>query len=365
VNPRRRSVLLALAGGGMPPTSDAETFSPRRELQFPLDHGAHLQTRTEWWYATGWLDVTQSAPLGFQVTFFRSRTGLASDLPGRFAARQLLFAHAAVSDIAAGRHRYAQRIVRWSGDENIRDAYARRADTDVAIGHWRLARSDHGAGSRYRCAAVGDAGAFAIDLTLDTTQPLLLQGESGLSRKGPLPTQASYYYSQPQLVAQARVMLDGRTRELQGRAWLDHEWSDEVLAVDAVGWDWIGINLSDGGALTAFQLRRRDGSVVWAGGSHRAPGAQARVFAANEIRFTPGPVWISPSSGARYPVRWQVRSPVGEFEVRALMQAQELDGRQSTGTAYWEGLADWVDASDKSVGRGYLEMTGYAQALRI
>ena len=58
----------------------------------------------------------------------------------------------------------------------------------------------------------------------------------------------------------------------RGRGWLDPAWSDELLAPGAVGWDWIGINLLDGGALTAFVLRRADGSVVWAGGSHRPPG---------------------------------------------------------------------------------------------
>ena len=130
-------------------------------------------------------------------------------------------------------------------------------------------------------------------------------------------------------------------------------------------WDWIGINLFDGSALTAFALRRRDGSALWAGGSFRAAGAAAQVFAPEQVAFSALRRWSSPASGASYPVRWQVSTPAGRFEVRALMDAQELDSRASTGTIYWEGLSELLDAQGRRVGLGYLEMTGYAGPLRI
>jgi predicted secreted hydrolase len=112
---KRRCVVaagLAAPLAGLPQA--ARAAMARRTLSFPLDHGAHSDARTEWWYVTGWLgDSETSTPrYGFQVTFFRSRTGLAQGNPSRFAARQLLFAHAAVSDLAAGRLRHAQRIAR-------------------------------------------------------------------------------------------------------------------------------------------------------------------------------------------------------------------------------------------------------------
>jgi predicted secreted hydrolase len=64
-------------------------------------------------------------------------------------------------------------------------------------------------------------------------------------------------------------------------------------------------------------------------------------------------------------VQWQVQTPAGRFEVRALMDAQELDSRGSTGAIYWEGLAELRDAQGRRVGLGYLEMTGYAARLQI
>ena len=57
--------------------------------------------------------------------------------------------------------------------------------------------------------------------------------------------------------------------------------------------------------------------------------------------------------------------PAGQFELEALLDAQELDSRAGTGTVYWEGLAELRDASQRRVGSGYLEMTGYAGRLRL
>ena len=337
-----------------------------RPLVFPRDHGAHPSARIEWWYATGWLQAPGAAPgalFGFQLTFFRSATGLAADLPGRFAPRQLLFAHAAVSDISAGQHRHAQRISRWSGDETLPDVHARRADTGLRLGRWTLQR--HAANGRYDAQIEAPEAGLALTLALRPSQPLLLQGEAGHSRKGPAPQQASHYYSQPQLAVSATLRLDGRARPLTGRGWLDHEWSDELLAPGAVGWDWIGINLTDGGALTAFVLRRADGSVLWAGGSHRPAGAKVRNFRPDEIDFKPLRRWTSPATGAAYPVHWAISTPLGRLALRALLDAQELDSRASTGTVYWEGLAELLAPGGARLGLGYLEMTGRVQPLRL
>jgi predicted secreted hydrolase len=355
-----------------PPLPDPreDHIQPGRPLVFPRDHGAHPGARIEWWYATGWLQATKlpDGPLfGFQLTFFRSRTGLGEALPGRFAPRQLLFAHAAVTDVAGRRHRHAGRLARWSGDEAWPEAHARRGDTAITLGPWALQRqaATAAARARYTARLAAPEAGFALDLQLQTTQPLLLQGDAGHSRKGPQLQQASHYYSQPQLAVLARLTLDGQARDLPGRGWLDHEWSDELLAPGAIGWDWIGINLADGGALTVFRLRSADDGVVWAGGSHRPVNGAVRNFSPDEVQFTALRSWTSPDTGARYPVHWRVQTPAGRFELRSLLDAQELDSRASTGTVYWEGLAELLDDRGTRRGLGYLEMTGRAQPLRL
>ena len=331
-------------------------------LRFPVDFGAHTDTRSEWWYLTGHLRA--GARLwGFQVTFFRAATGLGGAASAsRFDPAQLLFAHAALTDLEQRRLRHDQRI----GRSGFGIAQAGLGDTALLLRDWRLDRVPQPGApqrSRYRTRVASDAAGFGFELQCDASQPVLPQGDAGVSRKGPAAADVSRYYSEPQLAAHGTLMLAGQAVAVQGRAWLDHEWSDAFVPAQAVGWDWIGINLDDGAALTAFRIRRPDGSALWTGGSHRPRGGSVRDFADGEVVFTPGRIWTSAATATRYPVEWQVATPVGSFTVRALLDDQELDSRASTGTIYWEGLSLLLDRDGRRVGRGYLEMTGYAARL--
>ncbi len=359
---RGTAALLALAGA-------APVWPlPPRTLRFPRDFGSHPELRTEWWYITGHARAgsgTAAREVGFQVTFFRTRVDEAQTLRSAFAAKQLVVVHAAVTDLQGRRLWHDQRIARAA----MGVAGASEADTALRLRDWSLVR-DGGDGS-YR--AIVEAADFGFDLRFRPTQPVLLQGDAGLSRKGPEPDQASYYYSEPQLETSGRLRLAGRDFDVAGTAWLDHEWSEALLHPDAAGWDWIGMNLDDGSALTAFEVRKKTGGALWSGGSFRkgaGPGDAAkvgdpRVFAPNEVAFEPLRRWQSPVTRARYPVEWAVRTPAGRFRVRALLDDQELDSRGASDAIYWEGLSELLDARGAAVGRGYLEMTGYAAPLRL
>src|ERR1700723_506443 len=50
---------------------------PGYTLEFPRDYGSHPGFGIEWWYLTGWLTTGAHERLGFQITFFRTRPGLA------------------------------------------------------------------------------------------------------------------------------------------------------------------------------------------------------------------------------------------------------------------------------------------------
>ena len=348
---RRRPLLAALPWLALAPGALA---LPARRLAFPADHGAHPEFRTEWWYITGQARSGERR-FGFQVTFFRSRVESTQGMQSQFAARQLLFAHAAVTDVQAGRLHHDQRIAR----AGFGIAEAAQDDGRLRLRDWSLAR----AGGAWH--AVIPAGDFALDLRCAPTQPVLLQGDQGLSRKGPRPEQASYYYSEPQLAVGGRLTLQGKTFEVTGKAWMDHEVSDEYLDAQAAGWDWIGMNLDDGSALMAFRIRRPDGSTLWDGSTFRSGGGVRYVASRGETEFRPRRRWTSPLSNASYPVEWIVRTPADFYTVRAVVDNQELDSRGSTGAIYWEGLSDLLDSNGRPVGSGYLEMTGYAAKLRM
>jgi predicted secreted hydrolase len=296
-------------------------------LQFPRDHGAHPDFRTEWWYITGWLD----GPMGFQITFFRARPEEQSDNPSRFNPRQILFAHAAIADPKVGHLAHDQLAAR----AGLSLAGVQTERTGVWIDDWSLLQE----GDSYRTNVA--AREFNFDLTLTTTKKPMLQGENGFSRKGGRPEEASYYYSQPQLA----VSGSANGKQVSGTAWLDHEWSSAYLAPEAAGWDWCGINLLNGQSLMAFQMRAKSGGIYYT-----PPG----------VSFRPLRTWKSPRTGVEYPVSMQVN----DLRLEPLMDDQELDARASVGTIYWEGAVRAFRDKDE-VGRGYLELTGYWKPMKL
>lgn len=327
---------------------------PGYTLQFPRDFGSHPQFGFEWWYVTGWLITDRQQQLGFQITFFRVRSRLDEANPSAFAPRQLLIAHCALSDPQRGRLWQDQRIRR----AGFGLAEAQSGDTKVWIDDWRLERGD----GAYSAQVMADD--FALSLNLAATQPPMLNGQEGFSQKGPAPASASYYYSQPQLRVSGSIVRAGRGDTVSGVAWLDHEWSSEYLDRNAVGWDWVGLNLDDGGALMAFRIRGRQGQSLWAGGTLRDAHGHRRTFGPAQILFTPGRRWRSPRTGVSYPVTWSLRLGEREFELSPLLDDQENDARRSSGAVYWEGAVR-VQERARGVGRGYLELTGYDRPLSL
>jgi predicted secreted hydrolase len=320
-----------LALSGLPALSRAAkvqypAVAPGYRFSFPRDHGAHPEFRVEWWYVTGWLNDE----LGFQVTFFRARPEEQSDNPSAFNPRQILFAHAALSDPKRGRLLHDQRAAR----AGFSLAHAETDRTGVWIDDWSLVLE----GTEYRATIA--AADFSFVFTFHA-EHIVLQGERGFSRKGHRPDEASYYYSRPQL--HVTGTLDGKP--VSGRAWLDHEWSSAYMAPEAAGWDWTGLNLFGGGSLMAFRMRDRSG------GTHYAPPG---------VSMEPLRTWVSPRTGVSYPVSMRVN----DLRLEPLMDDQELDSRLSTGTIYWEGAVTAYRGRE-AVGRGYLELTGYWKPMKL
>jgi predicted secreted hydrolase len=323
-------------------------------LAFPRDHGSHPTFRTEWWYVTGWVRDARDRDFGIQVTFFRTRPGVAEQSASRFAPVELLFAHAAIADPAHGRLRHDERAAR----AGFGLAQASQGTTDVVIGDWSLRLVDE----RYMARIT--ARDFTLDLTFSPKTPLLLQGEQGVSRKGPRDAQASFYYSRPQLATGGTLTIGNEAIAVRGVSWLDHEWSSEYLASDARGWDWTGINFDDGSALMAFVIRGSNESPYWAGGALQDMGGSVHILGRDDVRFTPSKRWRSPRTNVEYPVAMRLDAGGATYELVPLMEDQELDSRASVGTIYWDGAVRAMRDA-RAVGRGYLELTGYGGPLKI
>ena len=306
--------------------------TPGFKIEFPRDHGAHPDYRQEWWYVTGWLKTESGQELGFQITFFRARPDIQTANPSSFTPRQVILAHAAISDPRHGRLRHDERAARTA----LGLAGSKQGVTEVWVDDWKLDLSATG----YRARII--ARDFSLELEFEPRGPMVLQGENGFSRKGHRPQEASYYYSWPQLA----VSGFANGSKVTGTAWLDHEWSSQYMAADASGWDWCGINLDDGKSLMAFRMRGKDGNAAFA-----PPGVSFEVLK----------TWKSPRTGTTYPVSMMVNK---ELRLVPLMDDQELDARASTGTIYWEGAVT-AYRGEARVGRGYLELTGYWRPMKL
>ena len=313
-------------------------------LQFPRDHGAHPDFRTEWWYVTGALDLPRK-DIGFQLTFFRVRTGFAEALGSKITASQILFAHAAVT-LPGDKLLHAERAAR----ANLGAGYS-SADCDVHIGVWQMKR-----GAEDVFALKVQDAQFAFDLTLAPTQPKILQGDAGFSQKGARAEQASYYVTWPQLQVDGSIVLGGKSQRAQGQAWFDHEWSSEVLGEADVGWDWLGINLADGGALMAFRIRDAAGATVFAHVTLREAAGRTQMWGGADVQFKALRKWRS-ARGTEYPVETELSFGSHVIRTKPTIDDQELSTRRPAPVTYWEGL---VKLEGTLIGRGYLELTGYA-----
>jgi len=365
------AVSCAVIGFGTAAMAAPPQFAavaPGHPLAFPTDTGAHPTFRTEWWYATGWLNTPDGKPLGFQITFFRSATEHDATDPSAFAPTQLIIAHAALSDPAFGKLVHDQKVAR----QGFGLAYAKLDNTDVKLDSWHMVRATDG-----HYSVLAQAGEFALNLSLTPTQTPLLQGQQGYSQKGPLAGEASYYYSEPQLRVSGSVSRPARSASgaggvaaagastpVSGVAWLDHEWSSTLLSPDSAGWDWLGANFPDGSALMAFKVRGRNGDAVWAHAALRDANGKLTTFDPAQVDFIPQRTWRSPRTDTVYPVAETVKTGALTWQLEPLLDDQEMDTRDSTGSAYWEGAVT-VKRAGQGVGRGYLELTGYQAPLTL
>jgi len=369
--PAEQAVLPPLLAVGTSAEGFARALTPR-EFVFPLDHGPHLDFQTEWWYYTGNLEAgdpgdpgdrgdrgDRGARYGYQLTIFRRGLTPGATPGDGLRTNQIYFAHFAITDVARGTHRAAERFSRGAGGL----AGAQGEPTfAVWLEDWRIeALNADGSAVRLRAQEAG----LSLDLELRSAKPVVLQGERGLSPKSSAPGNASYYVSYTRLATTGTLTLDDQTVAVRGESWFDHEWSTSALGPQGQGWDWFSLQLSDGRELMLFQIRNADGSLdpVSGGTLIAADGTTTRLLA-DDVVLEPLETWTSPRSGATYPIAWRVviAGHGLDLTVRARIPAQEMP----FAFTYWEGtVAVTGTANGQTVmGFGYLEMTGYLGSMQ-
>jgi len=328
------------------------------ELQFPRDHGAHPEFQTEWWYYTGNLADAAGNEYGYQLTFFRR--ALSAGIPKRasdLATNQVYMAHFAISDVRVGRHDDFERFSRGAG--GLAGAGGEPL-TEIWLEDWSVRETERGVYRLVASDVTSEGEPIRLDLTLRSTRPPVLHGEAGLSRKGPEPGNANYYYSLVGLDTAGVITRGDSPAQVFGTSWMDHEFGTSALGPNALGWDWLSLQLDDGSALMLARLRLRDGGVETSFESTwLAPDGAQVTLSAQDFTLEALDQWTSPHTGILYPSGWRLTLPAQELTltITPLLRDQEMQ----TSYVYWEGAvrAEGEREGQRVSGRGYVELTGY------
>lgn len=325
--------------------TEADGFAvpvPSYVLTFPDDHGPHPEYRIEWWYLTANLSDDDGHEYGVQWTLFRS--ALAPTEREGWQSPQLWMGHAGLT--TADAHFHAERLARGG----IGQAGVRADPFEAFIDNWSLTSLGIGDDAFDSLSVTATGDAFAYDLQLRATGPLVLQGDKGYSVKSAA-GQASYYYSQPFFEVSGTLNLPHGEVPVSGRGWLDREWSSQPLSETQTGWDWVSLHFDTGEKLMGFRLRDRQS----------APFTSATWIDADgtPTPFTDGAITLTPLSqtnveGRLVPTSWRVRLPDKSVDVE--ITPVNPQSWMAVSFPYWEGP---MKISGSHGGRGYLEMTGY------
>jgi predicted secreted hydrolase len=332
-----------------------------RQWSFPRDHGSHPEYRTEWWYFTGNLADKEGKRYGYQLTFFRYGLALSAKKPSNpWSVRDVYLAHFAITDVSRDSFHWRDHASRKGPGL----AGAGAGAMDVHVLNWS-ARMKEG---RIILAAAHDGMEIELDLT--PAKPPILHGRQGLSRKGPLPGQASHYYSFTDLRTQGTLRAPGMKDpvSVKGTSWFDQEFGSNQLSQEQAGWDWFALHLSDGRDLMIYYLRKKDGTLEReSSGTLVERDGTSRHLSLGDIETKVLSRWKSAKTAGRYPAAWRITVPAAAIDVtvRPLVADQELVATASTGITYWEGAVDGKGTSrgKQVTAEGYAELTGYAGSL--
>ena len=328
-------------------------------VEFPRDLGPHNEYQTEWWYYTGNLETDNGRQFGYQFTIFRRafspEGGEASLETSEWRSNQLYFAHFTITDVEGEGFYPAEKFSRGA----VGLAGAQASPYRVWIENWQAVENENGL-----VEIIAETDEVALNLTLTQTLPPILHGDGGLSIKGPGEGNASYYYSLIQQRSEGTVRVGSETFAVTGLSWKDHEYSTSALEEGATGWDWFSMQFEDGSALMFFEIRKNDGSLSdFSHGSFIAADGTITPLEKGSWELEILAEWTSPTSGATYPSGWQITIPSLDLvlEGTPLLKNQELN----VSTIYWEGATEFSGTRGGVPvnGRGYVELTGYAQSM--
>ena len=330
-------------------------------LNFPADFGPHEEYQTEWWYYTGNLEDETGRDFGYQLTFFRRALLPEGEKKGKiseWAADQVYLAHFALSDIQENDFFYSEKIQR--GAAGLAGSQVDEERFSVWLENWQVKQVETNV---FQLEA--EQNGISLFLNLVDLKGITFQGKDGFSPKGEQLGNASTYFSQTRLQTSGEICIDDYVIPVSGLSWMDHEFSTSALGADLVGWDWYSLQLSDGTELMLFTIRDAEGNISsFSSGNYILANGENLFLNRTDFEIEVKNTWESKNSGAEYPSGWRINIPeLGlVLEIEPYLKDQEL----LVSFTYWEGAVNISGevAGDQVSGKGYVELTGYAQSMQ-
>jgi geranylgeranyl pyrophosphate synthase/predicted secreted hydrolase len=359
------------AAAGPPEVANSTDLRPRRDAAL------------EWWFAHGRVSSHGNAPVDFMISLFRQSSTAGGD------GFMLL---ASAYDHASGTHSVRSEVTSELVDHFLAEAPAEMARAGVGerIGSIFLdeVRAFGPPLPVHRADRV-ELGDDALELNWGDV--LLVQRRDtiafgfdlpgGLGRLDLVARPAAAWLDREAIGAAEgrnsmayqccrRLALSGTLegRRVTGEGWLDHQWgSHGWLRSDGersriLGWNWFGINLSDGRDLMVCVRQDMESGqavssfAVWFDGD-------AGPIVVDKVRIVPRRTWLSPRSMTGYPLEWRIEVPSLRLSLDFVpaMDAQEIPVFGLI-NAIWEGIGEVSGSvAGRCVsGRARMGLNGYA-----
>lgn len=335
--------------------SAVETYPTRipqhqMPLTLPRDFAFHDDMAQERWHYVANVEDRSGHRYGIHWTFMRVEQEKAHlDHPQRRASTGWQNSHLyIVQTVITSQHQVwrEQRFARGG----IGQAGLIKQPFTLWIDNWSWRASDE---QPFPGTLTVDTDQFSFSLFHRSPVTWRFLGDNGyqiLHDRVPL---TSFGIVAPSFPVSGTLTLDGQAPfTVQGRAWLDKAWSNNLLEADRLGWDWFMIPLANGATLSVNRYRDR----------YQMPQISAQLFKADgsQIRFdrrqmTVRALWpLDSVDGRSLPLRWQIVIPSEHIDLTT--HVLNRHDWHTFASSYWQGPIE-VRGSDK--GQGFMRLSDY------
>jgi len=313
-----------------------------RKIRFPKDEASHIKG-SEWWYFNGYLK-SEDNEYGLMASFFKM--DMIKNRPKFFLlpikTRYLIHSH--ISDIKKKEFYPFYRHF-------IQKPHEKFTEKKILCNHYRLASLKEFTKGMYHLYIRNKK--YTLDLIILAEKPPALHGKKGVIDIG---KGHSYYYSFTDMSVKGTLKIDKETKQVEGRAWMDHQWGNFDLHNKQ--WDWLSIKLNNNTEIMTFKILDKADQKGMFYTSLVDKNGKAAIIRDAELVSTKN--WKSKKTKIIYPVHWKLKIPSKKInlKIKPVFNEQEMhDGI----IKYWEGSCSVSGTVNKkrTKGRAYMELVGH------